>query len=293
MSKTVELVLQVGVEHGEGPVWNERENILYWVDITGCALHLFNTVSRQHRRISTPGMLGAVAPRKSGGVIAALEKGFAFINTDNGKVAWICDPEAELCENRFNDGKCDPAGRFWAGTCSLSCDVGGAGSLYCLEKNLKVRNMLGNLTISNGLAWSPDHSTLYFIDTPTFEIWAFDYDVETGNIQNQRSVVAVLQQEGYPDGMTIDAEGMLWVAHWGTSRVCRWNPESGKKLGEIRLPVQNVSSCTFGGPELDQLYITTSRLGLDEQGLRDQPQAGGLFRVVPGVRGLQTHEFAG
>lgn len=293
MTESVELALDAKAAHGEGPVWNAREGVVYWVDIAGCALHIFDPDSGQDRAVSTPEMLGAVAPRKAGGVVAALRNGFAFIDTNTQKVTPICDPEANLAGNRFNDGKCDPAGRFWAGTCSLNCDIPGAGSLYCLDKDLNARQVLGNLTISNGLAWSPDHKTMYFIDTPTSEVWAFDYDIETGAIQNRRAAVSVPEEVGHPDGMTIDAEGMLWVAHWGGACVCRWNPKTGEKLQVLRLPAQNVSCCTFGGPGLDILYITTSRLGLDEDALKRQPLAGGLFRVKPDVRGTETFEFPG
>ena len=228
-----------------------------------------------------------------GGVVAALRDGFAFIDTDTAEVSPICDPEEDKPESRFNDGKCDPAGRFWAGTCSETCDVAGAGSLCCLDADLQTRKALDNLTIANGLAWSPDRKTMYYIDTPTFEVWAFDYDLETGEIRDRRTAVPVPEDAGFPDGMTIDAEGMLWVAHWGGSRVCRWNPDTGEKLGEVRLPVQNVSSCVFAGESLDTLYITTSRLGLEEEALKDQPLAGGLFCVTPGVPGTPTDAFAG
>lgn len=291
MAGSPDIVLDVKAAHGEGPVWHAREGVLYWVDIAGCALHVFDPDSGRDRVVPTGVQVGAVAPRRSGGVVAALESGFAFIDTKTHTVTPICDPECNLPGNRFNDGKCDPAGRFWAGTCSLGCDVPGAGSLYCLEPDLQARKVLDNLTIANGLAWSPDPSTFYYIDTPTFDVWAFDYDVETGSIRDRRVAVSVPQDEGFPDGMTIDAEGMLWVAHWGGSRVCRWNPHTGERLRTVRFPVENVSSCTFAGPSLDILYITTSRLGLDDQALAKQPHAGALFCIDPGVRGTETFEF--
>ena len=293
MRPKVELVVDAKAAHGEGPVWNAREGVLYWVDIVACALHVLDPETGRERVVATGEMPGAVAPRSAGGVVAALRNGFAFIDTAEGTVSPIRDPEAHLDGNRFNDGKCDPAGRFWAGTCSLNCDVPGAGSLYRLEPDLTVRKALNNLTISNGLAWSPDGRTMYFIDTPTFEVWAFDYDAETGAIANRRTSVSVPQQAGYPDGMTVDAEGMLWVAHWGSGCVCRWNPDTGRRMQTLEFPATNVSSCTFAGGDLEVLYVTTSRLGMDEQALREQPLAGGLFRVEPGVRGAETFEFAG
>ena len=288
-----ELILDAKAAHGEGPVWLASEGMLAWVDITACALHICDPATGRDRMIPTGAMIGAAAPRASGGMVTALDNGFAFIDTATGQVTPICDPESDIEGNRFNDGKCDPAGRFWAGTCSLNCDVPGAGSLYCLDESLAARKVLGELTISNGLTWSADHKTMYFIDTPTFEIWAFDYKIETGAISNRRVAVPVPQDAGYPDGMTIDAEGALWVAHWGTSCVCRWDPNSGEKLEAIRFPVENVSCPTFGGPNLGEMYVTSSRLGLDESALQSQPLAGGVFRVSPGVRGTETWEFVG
>ena len=289
----LELVVDARLAHGEGPAWSAREGVLYWVDIVGAAVHVFDPASGRDHAIPTGETIGAVAPRRAGGVIVALKSGFALLDAETGSVTPICDPEANLPDNRFNDGKCDPAGRFWAGTCSDNCDVPGAGSLYCLFPDHTVHKALDNLTISNGLAWSPDRKTMYFIDTPTFEVWAFHYDNETGSIANGRTAVTVPQEVGYLDGMTIDAEGMLWVAHWGGACVCRWDPHTGKRLQTIQLPVTQVSSCVFGGPDLNDLYISTSRLGLDEDALKKQPVAGGLFRIRPGVRGTETFEFAG
>lgn len=293
MNMDLELVADAKAKHGEGPAWDAGEGVVYWVDITGCAVHRFDPRSGQDRAIPVGRLVCTVAPRRSGGLVAALEDGFGFIDPRDGSVTILEHPEKHLPANRFNDGKCDPAGRFWAGTCSRTCDVPGAGSLYCLDASLHLRKILDNLTISNGLAWSPDRNAMYFIDTPTLEVWAFDYDEATGAIRNRRTAVPVPQAEGYPDGMTIDAEGMLWVAHWGGSRVCRWDPRTGRKLGEIRVPAGQVSSCVFGGPGLEDLYITTSRLGLDEAALARQPLAGGLFRARPGVRGTPTFAFAG
>lgn len=293
MNDTVELVLDAKAAHGEGPSWDPREGVLYWVDIVGCALHVYDPRTGRDRAIPTGREVCTVAPRAAGGVVAGLRGGFAFIDTRTGRIEPLADPEPDKPGNRFNDGKCDPAGRFWAGTCSQNCDVPGAGSLYRLEPGGGIHKVLGGLTISNGLAWSVDRHTMYFIDTPTLEVWAFDYEDRSGDIRNRRAAVQVPAQTGFPDGMTIDEEGMLWVAHWGGSRVCRWNPRTGAKLAELQLPVQQVSSCVFGGEDLDVLYITTSRLGLDEKALARQPLAGGLFSARPGVRGTATAVYGG
>ena len=207
-----ELVLDAKAALGEGPSWNAREGLLYWVDIMSCRVHCFDPETREDRTIDTASRVGAVAPCASGGLVAALAAGLAFIDIETGTVSHISDPESDLPGNRFNDGKCDPAGRFWAGSCSLGCDVPGAGSLYCMEPDLGVRKVMGNLTISNVLTWSPDHKPMYFIDTPTSEIWAFDSDISTGAISHKRVAARIPEAAGYPDGMTGGREGMLWVA---------------------------------------------------------------------------------
>jgi sugar lactone lactonase YvrE len=169
----------------------------------------------------------------------------------------------------------------------------GTANLYCLDTDGTLRHVFGGVTTSNGLDWSPDERTMYYIDTPTLQVAAFDYDAETGAISNRRAIIAFPPGVGRPDGMTLDAEGMLWIAHWDGGRISRWNPADGRQLQEIRLPVARVTSCCFGDSNLDRLYITTARHGLTEDQLRDQPHAGSLFAVTPGVPGRPAHEYAG
>ena len=278
---------------GEGPIWDARAGVLYWVDISGCKVHIFTPATGADRAIDVGQPVGTVVPRRSGGVMVALRDGFAALDTETGRLTMIADPEAHLPDNRFNDGKCDPAGRFWAGTMRQAEDRKGGGSLYRLDPDLSVHKMLGDITVSNGIAWSVDARTMYFIDTPTMTVAAFDYNRETGDIANPKPVVSAHDGPGFPDGMTIDAEGMLWVAYWGGWRVVRWNPHTGEALAVIELPVERVTAPWFGGPNLDELYITTARVGLDDAGLTGQPHAGSIFVARPGVRGLPAFEFAG
>jgi sugar lactone lactonase YvrE len=204
----------------------------------------------------------------------------------------IAKVEPRLAGNRFNDGKCDLTGRFWAGTMDIE-ERRASGALYFLERN-KVRRVLGGVTISNGLGWSPNNDTMYYIDTPTRRVCAFDYNAETGKVKDRRTVVDFNpDQQGSPDGMAVDTEGKMWVAHWGGSRVTRWNPATGRPLDAVILPVSQVTSCCFGGRNLDELYITTARTGLDREALLRQPLAGGVFRVKTGLRGLPTNLFDG
>ncbi|RDU38827.1 SMP-30/gluconolactonase/LRE family protein [Neobacillus piezotolerans] len=292
MQKEVELVVDAKAVLGEGPCWDRKSGALYWVDIEGKKVHVFNPGTGEDRAIEVGQMVGAIVPRESGGAVVALEKGFHFMNLETGELELICDPEPGLEVNRFNDGKCDQAGRFWAGTMDRN-GAGEQGSLYCLEPSLSFKKKLGGLGISNGLAWSPDNRFLYFIDTPTGKVVRYKYDLESGQISEPKDVVVVPDGEGYPDGMTIDEEGFLWIAHWAGGKVSRWNPETGYKVSEIKVPAVNVTSCTFGGKDFGELYITTARNGMSDEELDRFPHAGGVFKAVPGVKGMPANEFKG
>jgi sugar lactone lactonase YvrE len=222
----------------------------------------------------------------------ALHHDFGCLDLPTGKVQMVASVSGLPARIRFNDGKCDPAGRLWAGTMELQGEPE-MGALYRLDPDRRVHQILDRVTISNGLAWSHDRRRMYYIDTPTFTIDAFDYDLTTGHITNRRVAATVPKDFGYPDGMTIDGEDMLWVAHFGGGRVTRWKPATGQLLDQIRVPTKNVTSCAFGGAKLDQLYITTARVALQPSELANEPQAGGLFIVEPGVTGRETFEFAG
>ena len=180
--------------------------------------------------------------------------------------------------NRFNDGKCDPAGRFWAGTMSIS-NMPCAGSLYVLEKDGTVKTKITGVTCSNGMAWSPDDKTLYYIDTPTRQVVAYKYDTKNGDITDGRVAISIPEEKGSPDGMTIDTEGMLWIALWDGWKVIRYNPYTSEQLYEVTLPVSRVTSCVFGGDDMDDLYITSAREGLSDSDLKEQPLAGSLFVI--------------
>lgn len=288
----VELVIDAKASLGEGAIWHARERRLYWVDIDEGEVHLYDPVGDTDRVIEVGQLVGTVVPRVGGGLMLAVEHGFASLNVETHELKILCDPEPDLPDNRFNDGKCDPAGRFWAGTISLTRTVGTA-SLYCLDRDGTARRMLGGLTNSNGIVWSLDASTMYHIDTPTLQVKAYDYEARTGEIGNPRVVVAIPEGTGRPDGMTIDAEGMIWVAHWKGSRVTCWDPRTGTLKQTIHIPASQVTSCAFGGPDLDELYITTARLGLTAEELVNQPHAGGVFRWCGGVAGVEAAEFIG
>jgi sugar lactone lactonase YvrE len=289
MSDTVKLELDARSVLGEGAIWDNRKQVLYWVDIDPGLVHVYDPATRKDRTFRVGQPVGTVVPRASGGLMLAVRDGFMSLELETGKTALVAVPEGYNPENRFNDGKCDPAGRFWAGTEASARD----GALYRLDPDLSVHEMLNGVGCSNGLAWSMDKRTMYYIDTVTMKIDAFDYDLVTGEISNRRTIVSVAEEHGLPDGMTIDAEGRLWVAHWDGWCICRWDPIAGKLVQKIRLPVARPTSCAFGGPTLDTLYITSVTTELDAAALARQPGAGGLFRFSPGVRGVPAFSFAG
>ena len=287
-----ELVIDGRSTLGEGPFWHGEHRLLYWVDILGQTLQSYEPRSGRHRSVGVGEDVGAAVARESGGFILALRSGFAAFDPESGETSHIHDPEPDRPGNRFNDGKCDLEGRFWAGTMAYDMKSG-SGALYCLERDLTVRRVLEGVTISNGLAWSLDGGTFYYIDTAKRHVQAFDYDGASGRLARPRTAFEIEASLGYPDGMTIDEEGNLWIALWGGARVGCWDPRSGKLLETVQVAAEHVSSCAFGGDELNELYITTAREGLDRDQLKGQPHAGGLFRVRPGVRGFAAAPFRG
>ena len=278
-----ELLWEAGAELGEGPCWSAAEQLLYWVDILAGRVHAGPELCLQ---LEHP--VGCIAPRAGGGLILAEGHRFSEwggAGTELRPVAILLEPP----QNRFNDGKCDPAGRFLAGSMDRN-EKDSSGSLYSLEGR-SVKSLLGGLGISNGLTWSPDGSTFYFIDTPTRTIQAFDYDLATGQLANGRIAVRVPAALGWPDGMTSDLDGNLWVAMWGGAQVAQWEPGRGRLLQTIPVPALHTSSCVFGGRDLNELYITSARKGLSPRQLSEYPLSGGVFRVITRQTGMPVFEF--
>jgi sugar lactone lactonase YvrE len=277
---------------GESPVWDHRKKRILWIDILNGEIHGLYPGSSKSDRFYIGRIIGSIALKKGDGIIATVERSFATIDIEGKTVAFIAETETELKNNRFNDGKCDPAGRFWAGTMSVE-GIKYAGSLYTLESDLAVRKKLPDITCSNGLAWSIDQKTMYYIDTEERNVKAFEYNMEDGSLGKGKTVITIPANTGYPDGMTIDTEGMLWIAIWGGSRIIRFDPRSGKELSHFILPVSQVTSCIFGGSSLEDLYITSAAIGLSEAEFKKQPLAGSLF-VIPdiGFRGTESVEFS-
>ena len=278
-------------ELGEGPVWVERDAALWFVDIERPAVHRFDPVTRTHTSFTPPWRIGSIAPRAGGGFIAGTEAGFALVDPVANRWEIFSDPETDRPENRFNDGKVDPAGRFWAGTMD-DTKRHWQGSLYRVDPDLRWTAEDCDYGITNGPAFSPDGRLMYHNDTRARTTFVFDV-AANGNISKKRVFAQWPKDFGSPDGMTVDADGNLWVAFWGGWCVRRVSP-SGEVLAKFDLPVSNVTSMAFAGPGLDRLFVTTARQALDCDALEAQPLAGGLFELDPaGARGCPPVEFAG
>jgi sugar lactone lactonase YvrE len=265
---------------GEGPVWIADEQRLYWLDIEGLKLHRFDPVSGIDTAFSLPNLVGCLVPCRNGNFLIAAQTGITEIRLKENNIEtirMITHPEAGKPENRYNDGKCSPEGRFWFGSLNMQHRLNQA-SLYVLDDR-GCRAVLTGATNSNGLGWSPNGQTFYWIDTPTRRVTAFDYDSADGALSRRRTVIAFPDDPdwGRPDGMTVDAEGMVWIAHWLGGRMTRWNPATGLLLETVNLPVKRVTACTFGGAKMNMLFITTASRGLTPEEAVQEPEAGGLF----------------
>lgn len=273
---------------GEGPIWISKHQSFFWVDIENGKLFQMTFPSQEVKTFKFSGRLAVALEGKGNELILGLDRSLIRFELETGKQEKLLELEQEFPLHRFNDGKVDPRGRIWIGTLS-TLFTEGAGSLYCISEDLSVEKKLSNLTISNGMAWTEDQSTFYFIDTPTQQIQEFDFDAVTGTITFNRIAIQVPKELGSPDGMCIDQEGMLWIAQYGGSGVYRWNPKSGELLDKIDLPVPHVTSCAFGGPNLDQLLITTAQENLSPDQLKQFPQSGDVFLVKVDVGGFESN----
>ncbi len=284
-----ELLLKWDAIVGEGPVWDYRYDCLYWVDILREHVCKFDPKNGKNQVYEIGQYVGAAIPRSSDGLVLALQNGFGLYDESSRKLTMIENPEAHLPENRFNDGKVDAMGRLWAGTMQIN-PTEPQGNLYMLDTNHQVECKLDNIYISNGLIWSADNQWFYYIDSLKGCVDCYRFDLETAAINYERKVVSIDPAVGVPDGMTIDEEGNLWVAIYDGGRIIAVDPEIGKIVEQVDVPAKKTSSCTFGGENLDTLFITTISENTDPE---DEPLAGSLFSVKPGVRGVRANFFAG
>ncbi|WP_202915826.1 SMP-30/gluconolactonase/LRE family protein [Pontibacter pamirensis] len=289
---TAELVLDAKAKLGEGAIWHPTEKKLYWVDIEAAELHIYDPATNKDMQFPAGGKVGTVVPIEGGGVLLAVQNSIYSMDTKTGELTLVTKPLEDPLV-RFNDGKTDPSGRFWVGT--MAYDVKeGAAALYRMDKDKSFHRVVDNVTISNGIMWSADKRTMYYIDTPTLTVQAFDYDDETGEISKGRVVIRIpASLNGSPDGMTIDAEGKLWIALWGGSAVIRCDPATGEIMQRVDVPALHTTSVAFGGENLDILYITTVREWLTPEQLEKYPGSGGLFAIKPGVQGVPAEFYRG
>jgi sugar lactone lactonase YvrE len=287
----VSVVLRASAQIGEGPVWDARTQRLYWVDIVGQQLHVFNPADGTNTTYTCPDIVTSVSPRAAGGVLLTLRRSFVLFDEATGRFDTIAEVEPDMPGNRFNDGKTDRRGRHWAGTMGDVDWNHPIGNLYRFGPDRRPVRVAEHIRCSNGIAWSPDDRTMYFCESFAYVIHAYDFDAVTGSIENRRTF-ATVDPASFPDGITVDADGFLWCAQPVFGRLVRYDP-AGKIERIIELPVSRGTSLMFGGPDLATLYITTMRTTLDEQQLAEEPLAGSLLAITPAVKGLAETPFAG
>lgn len=274
---------------GEGPQWDAAAQALTFVDIKGRRAFRWREEGGLEE-FATPFRFGSLLPRASGGHIAGTDRGIAAVNLDLDHYELLFDPEEDRESNRFNDAKVDRSGRLFAGTMDDE-EKAASGAFYRIDKNLACTRVDDGFRVTNGPAFSPDGKVMYANDSALQLTYRYDLTPD-GTLLNRREFARFGEGEGYPDGMTVDAEGCLWIAFWDGWCLRRLSPD-GERLSELRVPVQRPTSCAFGGPHLDQLFITSARVGLTEIELHSQPSAGGLFMTLPGVIGIADQPFAG
>jgi D-xylonolactonase len=287
-------VWPAGASLGEGTCWSVRKQALYWVDILGRRLYRYLPQQDRREEWTFDALISAVAERASAaGLAVTLQRGLAFFDPDSGELQRGHEPEREPVGNRFNDGKCDAQGRFWAGSMDCDCKAP-TGALYRFDRGGRGTLVLdAHFPVTNGPTWSRDGRTMYFTDTVNQQIHAFDFDQATGGLGGRREWLRFTATDGYPDGMTTDALGRVWIAHWGGACVSCHDPDNANELLRVPLPASHVTNIAFGGPQLTTLYITTARSGLSDSQLANEPQAGGLFAIDTDAVGLPAHQFAG
>jgi sugar lactone lactonase YvrE len=287
----VEVFADLRADVGEAPHWDERSKTLLFVDLTGGVVFRYDQSGAELTSFSVGQEVGAVVPRRGGGLVLAVRDGIAVAAEDGEGFELTAPVERDIPGNRMNDAKCDPAGRLFAGT--MSYDVAPqAGALYRVDPDWSAAQVVRDVTQSNGLAWGPGGSLMYFIDSATQSVDVFDYDIDAGSVGHRRRLVTIERAYGIPDGMTADSRGNVWVACFGGGAVRCFSP-AGVLLEEVFLPVSQVTSCAFGGPGLADLYVTTAAYRLSADQLTGQPHAGATFVCRPGAVGLPAPSFAG
>ena len=295
VSGSPQCIWAAGATLGEGTLWSPREQALYWVDILSCQLHRFRPSDAARTSWQFDEEISAVAERAAApGLIVTLRRGFALFDPAEPVPAprYLHQPEPTLPGNRFNDGKCDAAGRFWGGTMDFACEAP-TGALYRYDADGRCTQHEHGFAVTNGPTWSADGATMYFNDTVTARVHAYDFDAAAGTLSNKREWLRFGKDDGFPDGMTTDAAGRLWIAHWGAACVSCHDPVTAAELCRVPLPTRHITNCAFGGEDLRTLFITSAASGLTPEQRAAEPLAGGLFAVRVDGGGVPAGRFAG
>ena len=288
-------VVDARAELGESTYWDPAAEVLWWIDIYGPTIHRFDPATGRNESWPAPEYPGCLAVRESGGLVVSLASGFHFFDPATGTFTPIVDPERDVADSRFNDGKTDREGRFWSGTMweAPGKEPAKIGALWRLDRDLTAHKVIAGVGCSNGLAWSPDSKTMYFTDSHTHFVWAYDFDKATGTVENRRVFIDFSVEGFIVDGATVDAEGPYWLTVPFKGKVLAYDP-AGRLIRSIDLPVDLPTCCEFGGKDLDTLYVTTAVYSRAPRGGSSGPQAGSLFAITGlGVKGLPLVPFGG
>ncbi len=276
---------------GESPMWHQGRNSIWWADIEAGKFFECTLETKKINSWQVPHRLSLLVQTKNDDnvLILAVDNGLLKFSIDKNTFERLLFLEHTITDNRSNDGACDTNGNLWLGTMHLNCKAA-CGKLYCIKNNLQAEEKITKTTVSNGLCWSLKNDRMYYIDSVAYNVQSFLFNAATAEIIFEKTVITIPADLGMPDGMAIDEEGMLWIAHWGGFGVYRWNPENGELLDKILLPVPNVTSCVFGGQQLNELFITTARSGLSLQELEQYPLSGSVFMVGTNIKGVRANK---
>ena len=277
---------------GEGAIWDYKYNRLLWIDIPEGKVFIYTPSDCKNAEISLGKTIGTIVPYEKNKVVVALSDGIYELDLETKKLTFICSPENPVLEgNRYNDGKCDSKGRLWVGTMDTKEETGKAG-LYIVKGNGECQQVLKDVIVSNGICWSLDDKKMYYQDSPLRSLSSFDCELDKGILTGRKEVAKMPEDMGNPDGNTIDADGMVWMANWGGACVSQWNPNTGEMLQKIDIPAYNVASVAFGGENLEDLYVTTTSIRMPKDKEKLYPDAGKLFVCQPGCKGIKANYFS-
>jgi sugar lactone lactonase YvrE len=299
MEYDIELVLDSKAELSETPIWHQGKKVLYWTDVFSGDFHIFDLGKGVDKVFNPGGMIGSAIPCEDGRVLLLLENGLNLFDPEKGVLEHLIDPEPGRDENRLNDGRCDKAGRVWFSTMSKvyggdEYDESLTGSLYMVDTDMSIKTVMSDVNQLNGIGWSSDDKRMYIVDTHNFKLLAFDYDVESGEASGCSASCEIPSDFGYADGMCMDADDNVWIAHWVSGKISKWNPRTGELIETVQMPVPHATCCGFGGENYDVMFVTTARLWIDEAELETMySNAGGIYTFKPGVQGRESYMFNG